>query len=291
MYVPSRRYVDLHTHSSASDGTDSPATLVHKAVDMGLAALALTDHDTSSGLNEAQKTAHKLGLEFIRGCELTSNGPYIPLHFLGFWLPEQDHGLTSLLNAQAERRRERNSHMLRKLGELGITITEQELERAGSSSATGRPHMARILFERGLVGSVGEAFQRYLGSHAPAYVRMEVPEPAQIVAALKATGATVALAHPMQIRCPGEWLSVFLRDMKDQGLDALEVYHADHSPAQVRQLVDMAQRLDLALVGGSDYHGKIKPGLLLGTGWGGLRVPLFVLEKLKELRRAQGLPV
>lgn len=282
------RTVDLHTHSWISDGSDAPADIIAQAARLHLAAVALTDHDSAAGLNEAATAAAQYGIEYIRGCEITARAEYNPVHILGLWLPEETGPLTDLLRSQHARRAERNSRILARLAEHGIAISEEELHNAGKGDGRGRPHMAQILVARGIVPSIAEAFARYLGDNAPCYVPMQVPSPREIVMRLKEAGATTVIAHPMLLRCPPGWLEDFLADLARDGLDAIEAYHADHSPQQTRYCVDLAQRLSLDLSGGSDYHGSIKPGLKLATGWGGLRVPYFVLEKLKERRKRLG---
>jgi predicted metal-dependent phosphoesterase TrpH len=286
-----RKYIDLHTHTWISDGTESPSAVIRAAAKIKLSAIAITDHDTIAGLPEAARTAAELDIEFIRGCEITAHDKYTPMHFLGLWVPEDATLLTDLLQTQHERRIARNMAMLKRLAELGVPITSQELHDAGKGDNRGRPHMARALIRRKYVSSVEEAFQRFLGHNAPAYVPMYVPSPEEIVSRMKDAGITVVFAHPMLIDCPRDWLEGRIRDLKACGLDALETYHSDYTPEQTRYCVDLAQRFDLALCGGSDFHGTAKPGLKLGTGCGGLRVPYFALERLKELRSKQGFAV
>ncbi len=286
-----RKYIDLHAHTWASDGTDSPGAVIREAERLKLAAVAITDHDTIGGLAEAAEAAAGLEVEFIRGCEITAHGEYNPMHFLGLWLPEDAGKLAGLIQTQHERRAARNVLMLERLAGLGVPVTPQELDEAGRGDTRGRPHMAQVLVRRGVVASVEEAFQRFLGDGAPAYVHMAAPGPGEIVSGLKRAGATVVFAHPMLLDCPADWLADTVADLKRLGLDALETYHADYTDRQTRRCVDLAQRAGLELCGGSDYHGAVKPGLKLGFGWGGLRVPYFVLERLKAQRRAQGLPI
>ncbi len=295
------RFIDLHSHSTASDGSDTPAELVRKAAAARLAAIALTDHDTTSGLDEAVREGRRLGLEVIRGCELGVRCEHGELHILGLWLPEGDappSGSTPLDATLAElrgHRAARNRRIAAQLRQCGVDIEYAEVEAISGGESVSRLHFARILHQKGYVPTPQEAFARYIGPGGRAYVAKETLSPAEGVALLHSVGATVALAHPMLFRYPGngfaEWLDDTVADLKRHGLDAIEAYHSEHSQADTRRCVDLAARHGLALTGGSDYHGAGKPGIALGRGRGGLRVTTAVLDDLKERRRRQGLPV
>lgn len=284
------RFIDLHTHSNASDGTDSPAELVAGAATAGLAAVALTDHDTLSGLDEAEDAARRQGIEFIRGCELSTRTDYGEMHILGLWLPRQAPALENRLTDIRHKRDNRNARILEKLAGLGIAISMDELLHEAQGESVGRPHIAALLVKKGVVPSMKAAFDEYLGSSGRAYLPREVLEPEEAVRLMAGLGATVSLAHPCLKPVPPGWLEAFVLRLKDCGLSALEAYHSEHSDADIRTCVDLARRLDLGLSGGSDYHGRNKPRIRLGVGYGGLRVPTAILEDLKDRRRRQGLP-
>lgn len=291
------RFIDLHAHSTASDGSDTPAELVRKAAAAKLAAIALTDHDTTSGLAEAVHEGRQRGVEVIRGCELGVRCEHGELHILGLWLPEQDDDtpLAAALAALRHRRAARNQRIAAQLRACGVDIEYAEVEGISGGESVSRLHFARILLQKGHVPTLQEAFVRYIGPGGRAYVARETLSPADGVRLLHSVGGTVALAHPMLFRHPGngfaEWLDDTVADLKRHGLDAIEAYHSEHSQAETRRCVDLAARHGLALTGGSDYHGAGKPGITLGRGRGGLRVTTAVLENLKERRRRQGLPV
>ncbi|WP_353117080.1 PHP domain-containing protein [Nitratidesulfovibrio sp.] len=295
------RFIDLHSHSTASDGSDTPAELVRKAAAAKLAAIALTDHDTTSGLDEAMREGRQRGIEVIRGCELGVRCEHGELHILGLWLPGGDGStpggapLDATLAELRRHRATRNHRIAAQLRECGVDIEYAEVEAISGGESVSRLHFARILHEKGYVSSPQEAFARYLGPGGRAYVAKETLSPADGVSLLRSVGATVALAHPMLFRYPGngfaEWLDDTVADLKPHGLDAIEAYHSEHSQADTRRCVDLAARHGLALTGGSDYHGAGKPGISLGRGRGGLRVTTAVLDDLKEHRRRQGLPV
>lgn len=284
------RFIDLHTHSQASDGTDSPAQLVAGAAAAGLAAVALTDHDTLSGLDEAEAAAQRHGIEFLRGCELSTRTEYGEMHILGLWLPRQADALEQRLADIRHKRDNRNAHILEKLAALGIAISMDELQHEARGESVGRPHIAALLVKKGAVPDMETAFREYLGNGGRAYLPKEVLEPEEAVRLMAGLGATVSLAHPCLKPLPSDWLEAFLLRLKACGLSAVEAYHSEHSDAAIRTCVDLARRLDLGLSGGSDYHGRNKPRIRLGTGYGGLRVPLDILEDLKARRRQQGLP-
>lgn len=284
-------YIDLHTHSTASDGSDSPAELVTKAAKAGLAAIALTDHDTLDGLPEAQQAAENHNIQLIRGCELGSLGPYGEIHILGLWLPDNPTPLLEKLDKLRHLRHNRNKHIVEKLQALDIDITYDEVLAIAGNGSVGRPHIAQVLVAKQVVASTRKAFEIYLGDRGCAYVPRATLTPTEAVSVLKEAGATVSFAHPMLINAPEEWLSNTVAELKEAGLDAMEAYHSEHSQKEVRRCVDLADRYELALTGGSDYHGSIKPDISLGTGKGGLRVPYHIYEKLVALRTKRGQPV
>lgn len=282
------QFVDLHTHTTASDGTDSPAEVVRKAAAMGLAALAVTDHDTLSGLDEAEEAGRSRGIEIIRGCELGVTSPYGELHLVGLWIPRDAAPLERVLEDLRMRRGTRNRRILEKLGRLGFPLTYEDVLRHAGGESVGRPHIAAALLEKGYVESREEAFARFLGSRGSAYVPRELLTPEQGVALMAGLGATVCVAHPMLMRCPPSWFDEILPRLKACGLDGLEAYHSEHSAADERFCVELVQRYGLGLSGGSDYHGLAKPAVRLGRGRGGLRVTVAVLDALKRRRREAG---
>jgi predicted metal-dependent phosphoesterase TrpH len=289
------RLIDLHSHSTASDGSDSPAELVRKAEALGLGALALTDHDTLSGLNEAQEAARGKKLEFIRGCELSArwddNGE---IHILGLWIPAAHSALRrfeEILQSLRERREQRNRIIVEHLNALGCSLDYEEVLTEAGGESVGRPHIARVLLRKGYVGSMREAFIRWLGKGGGAYAPKEVLRPEDAIRLLVSVGATAALAHPKLTCASNERLERIVPPLKAFGLSALEAYHGEHSGEDTRFCVETAAAHGLALCGGSDYHGKLKPAIALGKGKGNLRVPARVLEELKEQRRERGLPL
>lgn len=285
------RLIDLHTHTTASDGSDTPAEVVRKAADLGLIAVAITDHDTVAGLDEGEEESKRHSIEFIRGCELSANCDYGSVHILGLWLPKEHAIYAEKFTALQTCRNTRNRKIIEKLQSLGINISYEEVIAVSGGEAIGRPHIANVLIQHGEVATSREAFDRYLARGKAAYVAREGLSPQDAVKLLASIGATVSIAHPMLISCTDAELNDIVADMRAVGLHAIEAYHSSHSESDVRHCVDLARRHGLVLSGGSDYHGTHKPYIALGRGRGGLRVAWHVLEALKEQRRALGLPL
>lgn len=286
------RLIDLHTHTTASDGTLAPAELVRLAAEVGLSAIAITDHDTMAGLDEAVAAGEEYGVEVIRGCELSLESPVGAgwLHMVALWLPEQATELQAAFDWLIEGRDARNHEIVEKLRSLGINITyEAVAARAGGT--VGRPHFAQELLSLGVVSSLGEAFRVWIGDHGRAYVPKRKLTPEKALGILGDIGATSILAHPFALELSMEATEELVLDLKKLGLDGMEVVYSEHSEAQTKGYWEMAERNNLLISGGSDFHGSVKPHINLGTGRGKLRIPYELLEAMKERRRGRGLPV
>ncbi|MDR2573927.1 MAG: PHP domain-containing protein [Desulfovibrio sp.] len=285
--------IDLHTHSNASDGSDSPAQLVAAARVSGLAAIALTDHDTIAGLEEAEAAGRDMGVTVIRGCELstTAENGALRLHILALWLPRDTGDLKACLQDLRAKRDARNDRIVALLRGCDLDISMDDVRDLARGESVGRPHIAAALLVKGYVKTPAEAFKRYLGRQGKAYVPKEVMPAEEAVRMLAGLGATVCLAHPMLDKPPPDKLEALVSRLVKQGLSAVEIWHSEHSAADTRAALGLAQRFGLGLSGGSDYHGLNKPGIRMGTGRGNLRMRLDVLENLARLRRQRGLPV
>ncbi len=279
------RIVDFHTHSTASDGSFTPTELMKYAAEKGLDAIALTDHDTLSGLPEARAAAERTGVRLISGAEFSTTYENISLHIVGLFLPEDSPEILSKLEYMQKKRIERNKKMLENLQKEGVEITFEELrERFPDSSITSRAHIARIMKEKGYVGSNTEAFERYLGDRCKSYVKKESLNPEETIALIKNAGGVSVWAHPLHCKLSKENTAKTAAYLKNVGLDAIEAYYPTYTSADTRFMLGLAESIGLALSGGSDFHGSNEPKLELGTGYGDLRVPYEVLEKLEELR-------
>lgn len=277
--------IDLHTHTTESDGTDSPAELVALAVQVGLEALAITDHDTMAGYEKALEPARSAGLDLLCGIELSTRFRGRTVHLLGYF----PHGAPAApfrewLRELQQSRVDRNRRMADRLQSLGIPVTLEEVERKGKSMA-GRPHFARVLMEKGYVSSIQQAFTEYLDESAKGYVERQEADFAGAVALIEESGGVASIAHPIRLqRNATEPLRDTIAGMQAAGLRALEAYHSDHSASDVRCYETLAREFGLGLTGGSDYHGQNKPNIRLGTGANGnLHVGRDVLIKLREL--------
>ncbi|MDR2055622.1 MAG: PHP domain-containing protein [Desulfovibrio sp.] len=285
--------IDLHMHSTASDGSDCPAQLVAVARSAGLAAIALTDHDTIAGLDEAETAGRDSGITVIRGCELSTSAEdgALRMHILGLWLPGDTGNLQARLQDLRVKRDARNERIVALLRGCGLDISMEDVRAQARGESAGRPHIAAVLLAKGYVDTPAEAFRQYLGRQGKAYVPKEVMKAEEAVRMLAGLGATVCLAHPMLDRPPLDRLEALVAGLVPHGLSAVEIWHSEHSAEDTRAALDLARRFDLGLSGGSDYHGLNKPGIRPGVGRGNLRVGTDVLENLVRLRRKRGLPV
>lgn len=284
--------IDLHTHSTASDGTLSPTELVHHAKEIGLEALALTDHDTFQGVAEAQQAGAACGLEVIAGCELDLQSPIGAgwMHVVALFLPDDPAPLREAFDWVQEGRLVRNHEIVEKLRGLGINITyERVAERAGGT--IGRPHFAQELVSLGVVPNVHEAFRIWMGDEGRAFVPKRKLQPKQALEILNSIGATSILAHPFALGLSMSEMEKLVVELQSYGLDGMEVLYPEHNEADTKAYQEMAERNGLLISGGSDFHGTNKPKIALGKGKGGLRVPYELLERMKQDRRDKGLPV
>jgi hypothetical protein len=277
--------VDLHTHTNESDGTDSPVELVEKAWGVGVKTLAITDHDTLSGVGMAWGRAGELGLRLIRGVEISTKARGRSVHLLAYWFGgEAPESFVEWLRGMLEIRRERNRKLTARLRELGLAIELGEAERLGRT-VTGRVHIARVLVEKGYVGTIPEAFDRYIGEEAPGYVMMEDPKTPLAIEKVREHGGVPVLAHPIRLGMRDEEVEEgFVREQVEAGLLGLEVMHSDQDEAARGRYMRLAERYGLAPSGGSDFHGTIKPRVELGRGVGGnVVVPGEWVDKLAAL--------
>ena len=276
--------IDLHTHSRFSDGSATPTEVIDLAVEAGLTAIALTDHDGLAGLTEAENRAKTAGIDFVRGCEVSASFQPGSLHLLCYFVPAEGALPKKLAELRAERER-RNEKLLELLAGLGFPITREEVELEAGSDVIGRPHFAAVLIRHGVVSSVEEAFQRFLAKGTPAYVEREHVEPTEILEVAAQSGALTSIAHPMTLGLEPTELDRLLDDFASSGVAGMECYYSSYDEDLQRDLAAMARRHGLVPTGGSDFHGTFKPGLYVGTGRGELCVPDEVLD---ELRARQG---
>jgi predicted metal-dependent phosphoesterase TrpH len=281
--------IDLHSHTSESDGTFSPAELIAEARRVCVSTLGITDHDTFAGYDQAVPAAREAGVELVCGIELSTKLHGQSVHLLGYF-PRADgsgadgpteHGLDEfrswVVEMQASRR-DRNVRLVARLRELDVEITLAEAEARGRGM-TGRPHFAQLLLEKGYVGSLQQAFDDYLDESAKGYVYRHEPQLSDAVARIRRAGGIASLAHPVRVK--GD-VAAMLPELCGAGLNAIEAYHSDHSPEDTRAYLELARRYGMLATGGSDFHGAAKPGVELGTGRGkNLAIPGDLWEGMR----------
>ncbi len=285
------RFVDLHTHSTASDGSLTPTELVKAAINGGLCGIALTDHDSGGGLIEAQGAADAAGLRFVPGIEISAEAPApATLHLLGYFIDPRSPALLKMSQILLDGRNNRNPRIIARLNELGCKITmDQVLEIAHRGDAggdravvVGRPHIAQALLESHCVASLKQAFDVYLGMGGSAYFDKERLTPRQAIDCIHDASGLAVLAHPVQLRAENHaHLQHSIEALVDIGLDGIEVWHSDHRPQDSEFLQQIAAKHRLVVTGGSDFHGTRKPDIAIGIGRKNVRVPEYVLDALE----------
>lgn len=279
------QFVDLHCHSTASDGTFSPAEVVRLAKQNNLGGLALTDHDTIGGLEEAAEEARKLGIDFIPGIEISAEWPAGTMHLLGYGVDIHSPILTDMTRRLIEGRDNRNPQIIAKLQELDVSIAMAEVEREAGGNVIGRPHIAAILMRKGYVGSIKEAFDKYLAPGGLAYFDKERLTSKEAVGMILQSGGLPVLAHPIQLKYGNDaQLERIVKDLLDMGLAGIEVLHSDHDAAMVEKYTRLADRFGLLKTGGSDFHGTNKKNIGLGLA-NGRRIPRAFFDELLSRHR------
>ena len=279
--------LDLHLHTTHSDGSCTPTEVVSLAHQAGVTAMAITDHDITTGIPEAIVAAERYGIEIIPGVEISSIMGGSELHILGYFLDWQNGDLNERFKSLRDSRHRRNPQIVERLQSLGIEITYDDVRALAGSDSVGRPHIARALMDKGVVGSAKEAFDRFLGDGKPAYVPRELPTPADAIHWIKEARGLAILAHPTWVKLKDQSLTEMVRRLKADGLDGVEVYYSTHAARQTREYLSLAHQLGLLVTGGSDFHGLTKPDIEVGIGKGSLHIPSALLPKMKE-KAAQG---
>jgi 3',5'-nucleoside bisphosphate phosphatase len=285
-------FVDLHCHSTASDGTLTPTEVVQLAKRNALTGLALTDHDTINGVAEASAEAARLGIDFIPGIEISAEFPHPGhMHLLGYGVDPESRDLRDLTTQLLEGRDNRNPKIIEKLQSLNVAITMEEVEAEahagapdenGTRKPIGRPHIAAILLRKGYVSSIKQAFDKYLAPGGLAYFDKERVTPQRAVELIRLAGGICVLAHPIQLRTSNDAeLERVVKDMVDLGLAGIEVIHSDHDDAWIAKCERLAEKFNLIKTGGSDFHGATKKDISLGTARG-RRIPRAYFDAILE---------
>ena len=278
--------IDLHIHTTASDGTFTPEQVVSHAHQLKLKAIAITDHDTVAGSKEALRSGVPHSLGFLTGVEISSTPPPSypgsgSFHLLGYSIRLDDPNLNRTLEKLQQARKNRNPAIINRLNKLGISITLDEVRKEAGEGQLGRPHIAQLMVKKGVVASIDEAFDQFLGTGKPAYVDKQRVECFKAIEIILDAGGVPVLAHPGLLDYKTEdQLDELVGKLKKAGLQGMEVYYSGHTQDQTRLYADLAQRHGLLMTGGSDFHGAIQPEIEMGSGQGDLIVPYELFEKL-----------
>ena len=276
--------IDLHTHTTASDGSLSPTELVQQAAALGLSALAVTDHDTLGGLAEAQAAARPIGLDLVPGVELSVEDEGGRFHLLGYLFDPDNAPLQTALKTLRASRAARNEQMALKMAELGLPVTLDDVraEAGEDADVIARPHFAKALIKKGVVHSAPEAFERYLSTGKPLYQPKEVLTPRDAIALLHAAGGVAVMAHPGLVPLSTDALAQRIKSLaREAGMDGLEAYYSQHNPAETDRFLSVARQNNLLVTGGSDFHGTPKPHVPLGIVFEGKPAPPVLLAALR----------
>jgi predicted metal-dependent phosphoesterase TrpH len=275
------QFVDLHCHSTASDGTLSPRDVVRLAKECNLSAIALTDHDTIAGIADASDEAKKLGIDFLPGIEISCEYPRPgTMHLLGYGIDPQSKTLREMTEKLVTGRDERNVKIIDALQKQNVAITLAEVEAVAGGDVVGRPHIAQILVKKGYVSSIKQAFDKYLGQVGSAYFDKERLDARGAIEMIRDTGGIPVLAHPVQLRKENfAQIENEIKNLVDLGLGGIEVIHSDHRESLIVELESLAKRFNLLSTGGSDFHGSNKPHIQLGVA-GDRRIPRAYFDAL-----------
>ena len=277
------KLIDLHTHSLKSDGSMTPAEVVREAKRAGLAAIALSDHDTVDGIREAVAEGEKIGVEVIPAIEFSVQSK-TETHILGYFIDIENPDLLKTLKEVVDLRIERNYVTCQRLNELGFDITIEEVRALAPNNFVGRAHFARVLMDKGYTKSVKEGFDLYMTSGKYAYCEKQRLTARNAVELIGKCGGISFLAHPHLTKLGDDELKEFLKELKGFGLSGLEGYYTDYTPEMQEKYQAMASRLGLMLSGGTDFHAAMKPHISIGTGLGNMKIPYSVLEAMKAER-------
>jgi len=274
--------IDLHLHTTHSDGNLRPAEVLTLAKAAQVTALAITDHDITAGLPEALTAGEALGIEVIPGVEVSSFDGKSELHILGYCMNWQDPLFNNRLATLRASRHRRNPLIIERLRAAGLDVTYEEVRALAGTDSVGRPHIAQLLMNKRYVTSAKDAFDRYLAEGRSAYVARELPTPAEAIGWIREAKGVAVLAHPTWVKESGEGLKACVTALKEAGLGGIEVHYSTHTKAQTSGYLELGRQLNLLITGGSDFHGTTKPDIGVGRGRGDLKVNPQLLAPLKE---------
>ena len=279
------KHVDLHMHTTHSDGSFTPRELVRFAKEKKLDCISVTDHDTMSSFDECADEAKKEGSELIPGIEISAQFEPGTLHILGYFLDRNDPQLKATLEDIQKARRERNPQIIEKLNRLGIPITFEEAKAESGGKQIGRPHFAKVLLKKGVVKDLQEAFDKYLAKGKPAYLDKRRLSPKESIRRIREAGGIAVIAHPKQMRLDEEKLTQEFARLRDEGLGGIEAYNSCQNREEAQIYKRLAKRFNLLITGGSDFHGANKPDVDLGYLGDGVELGYEVVEQMRQSLR------
>ncbi len=281
--------IDLHVHSTASDGTLTPTEILERASKLGIEALAITDHDTIDGSIEAIESGIPEGLDFLTGIEISANPPEVypctgSFHILGYNMDLKSEILNTTLKTLQDARFNRNPKILERLAGFGMHITEEEVEIQTGGGQTGRPHIAEVMIKKGYAKNINDAFDNYLGKGMPAYVDKYRIETDKAIELIKSAGGVPVFAHPGLVEATqGDPKEKLIASMAEMGLSGIEVFYPNHSKEETDFYINLAKKYNLIITGGTDFHGSLKPDTELGSGKGDLCIPYSIYEGIMNV--------
>jgi len=278
------KFIDLHTHSTMSDGSMTPVEVVRHAKAQGLAAIALTDHDSIDGVREAMAEGERIGIEVVPAIEFSVKAK-TEMHILGYYIDINNPELLEQLEMIKKVRKQRTAETCQKLNDLGFAVTVEEALAIAPAGIVGRAHFAKLLADKGYTASVKEGFERYLNNGKPAYSSTQFLSRIDAVKLIKEAGGLSFVAHLNQCRFTDDYMIKILAQLEWNGLDGIEGYYTEYTPELQEKYQGMAKLLGLAISGGTDFHAEMKPHIQIGKGLGNLKIPTSVLENIKALRK------
>ncbi len=277
--------IDLHTHTASSDGTLTPSELVILAKKEGLIAVAITDHDTIEGVEEGINKGIEIGIEVISGVELSVEYER-EIHILGLLIDYKCESFINTLKDVMNHRNHRNPLIIKKLNHIGIDITYDEVKSFAQGRVIGRAHIARAMVSKGYVPDIHSAFENYLGFGKPAYLKKDKLTPKQAIEIIRSANGVPILAHPGHLKKSPQDLERLIVELKQLGLEGIEVFHSDHNEETQKMLLTIAKKNDLLISGGSDFHGDNKTDIKLGVGLNNIRIDYKYLEDIKNSKKS-----
>ncbi|MGN1410059.1 MAG: PHP domain-containing protein [Eubacteriales bacterium] len=275
------KYIDLHTHSTCSDGSMTPTELVLHAKEAGLSAVAVSDHDTADGVREAVETGKKCGVEVIPAIELSAKSE-TETHILGYFIDPTSPALSSAVDYIRDVRTQRIGETCELLAKYGMDVTLDEVKQKAGGGILCRAHLAKIMTEKGYSTSPKEAFNKWLNVGCPAYSESQALSDTEAIELIRKAGGDAYLAHLHLTKKPHDELDTFVRRLAEEGLCGIEGYYTDYTPEMESEYRALAKKYGLKLSGGTDFHGAFKPHISIGVGLGGLKIPYSVLENMKK---------